>query len=101
MKVSYKNKRQAVDDNLSTEIKLSIKKSKQNPPTQRLQDLYIRRNITGDGNCLFRAVCFSLYKDDKGHAKLRHDVCEYMIANRSQFDGLLTQKKKLSHLISI
>ncbi|XP_062609537.1 uncharacterized protein LOC134271330 [Saccostrea cucullata] len=47
------------------------------------------RNISGDGNCFFRAVSFSLTNSEDFHHVLRNAVCEHMMKNKELFKPFL------------
>jgi hypothetical protein len=44
------------------------------------------RDISGDGNCLFRALCDQLEGSESNHLTYRKSVCEYMRKNRLEFE---------------
>lgn len=46
--------------------------------------------IPGDGNCLFRAVCMSLYGSDDSHLELRRVVAQYLRLNSEFFRPFIT-----------
>jgi len=83
------NKRKALPcDSLSEGFGPSNKKSKEysyNNQT-KLLDLYSRKVIESDGNCLFRAILYALLRDDSNHAEFRQSICDYMIKNKEDFD---------------
>jgi hypothetical protein len=54
------------------------------------EDEFIRENIKGDGNCLFRAILSCLFRDDEGHLELRKLVCEYMQEHVANFSNYMT-----------
>ena len=43
------------------------------------------RTITGDGNCLFRAIADQMTGSEKNHAKLRREAVDYVKLNRDDF----------------
>ena len=45
----------------------------------------MRRNVYGDGNCLFRAVCVGLFGTETRYAELRQVAVEYIRSNRALF----------------
>lgn len=49
------------------------------------------RDITGDGNCFFRALSDQLNGNESEHIRYRREVCKYMRENRDEFEV----KKKL------
>ncbi|KAK7206531.1 hypothetical protein BZA70DRAFT_106530 [Myxozyma melibiosi] len=57
-------------------------------PLLRAQGLYASQ-ITGDGNCLFRALADQLYGDPDLHFTVRRDVVEFLRANKDQYIGFL------------
>ena len=68
----------------------SDKLLKNNSLQQKLPSLtsrYHRKVIESDGNCLFRALSYSLYENETEHSEIRKKVCKYMLQNRSDFDG--------------
>ncbi|KAG9004802.1 hypothetical protein FRB94_002051 [Tulasnella sp. JGI-2019a] len=44
---------------------------------------------TGDGNCLFRALCDQLYGSPKEHLVLRREICEWMDVHREHYQGFV------------
>lgn len=80
--MGYKRK---ANSSITSEQKPQEKKLK----IRRLFDLYNRHNIQGDGNCLFRAILFSLYGNDDDYSKLRQEICDYMEANKSFYRELI------------
>ena len=44
------------------------------------------RDITGDGNCLFRAISDQIDGNESHHLKYRRETCEFMRANREDFE---------------
>lgn len=44
------------------------------------------RDVEGDGNCLFRALSDQMYGDQKRHPELRKLTCDYLEANKSDFE---------------
>jgi len=44
-----------------------------------------RHIISSDGNCLYRAILYSLFQDDKDHYQLRLDVCEHIYQNKIEY----------------
>lgn len=44
------------------------------------------RDVTGDGNCLFRALGDQLEGHGRNHLKHRHDVVAYMLDHREDFE---------------
>lgn len=44
------------------------------------------RDITGDGNCCFRALSDQMYGNESAHVEFRKRVCQYMRNNRDEFE---------------
>lgn len=44
------------------------------------------RDVEGDGNCLFRALSDQMYGDQKRHPELRKLTCDYLEANKADFE---------------
>ena len=51
-----------------------------------LLDVYSRKYIRGDGNCLFRAVLYCLFEDYQDHYDLCQECCDYMLLHRDNFE---------------
>ena len=43
------------------------------------------RDITGDGNCCFRAISDQIEGNERSHLDYRKRVCQYMRQNREEF----------------
>ena len=54
-----------------------------------LYDVFNQIRITGDGNCLFRAILYGLCKNDSEYSDLRQTVCDYISAHREDFDAFI------------
>ena len=39
---------------------------------------FTKKIIESDGNCLFRAILYCLFQNDKEHMQLRNDVCNFL-----------------------
>lgn len=50
-------------------------------------------NITGDGNCLFRALSDQLYGYPNQHAILRQNVCDYLESRSDKFAAFIDVEK--------
>ena len=59
------------------------KQTKLNPNETTIKRILVE----GDGNCLFRAILISLYRDDQSHKELRNLVCQYILKNKSDYSG--------------
>ena len=46
----------------------------------------------GDGNCLFRALSFTLFEDEGLHSKLRSDITQMINDNKHNFKPFLIQE---------
>lgn len=44
------------------------------------------KDVAGDGNCMFRAICDQMQGDPNNHATFRRQICDYMQANRDNFE---------------
>lgn len=71
-------------------------KTQQKKDEEVLLNSFIRETIDGDGNCLFRAILYSLYQDDSEHMELRLAVCQYMKRDRERWEPLITLTKKIN-----
>lgn len=66
-------------------------RSKERNVEVRNQDEYLndfglmRRQVLGDGNCLFRAISFVLLGDEDSHEYLRQTATEFMNENLHLF----------------
>ncbi|KAK4685620.1 OTU domain-containing protein 3, partial [Tremellales sp. Uapishka_1] len=47
------------------------------------------RDVTGDGNCLFRALADQLWGDMKRHVEIRKLVCDYLEMNQATMEGFV------------
>jgi hypothetical protein len=61
--------------------------------------------IVGDGNCLFRAISFSLFGHEDNHLQLRNMAVETLRGNIDIFrdyfiDGLVTAEEQIDHLVN-
>lgn len=56
-------------------------------------------NITGDGNCLFRALSDQLYGYPHQHAVLRQGVCDYLEARSDKFAGFIDVEKPFEEYV--
>ena len=62
-----------------TKRKISNKKKTQ--PGHKFKEI----NITGDGNCLFRALSMALKGDEEYHLDVRFEIMDYIKANEVDF----------------
>lgn len=66
--------------------------SSSNRLSKQLKGLgYMEKEVIGDGNCLFRAVCDQLEGNDNNYATIRHSVCNYMERNEKDFVTFLEE----------
>jgi OTU domain-containing protein 3 len=55
--------------------------------SQQLERLGLQlRDITGDGNCFFRALSDQMFGNESNHLEFRKRVCQYMLHNRAEFE---------------
>jgi hypothetical protein len=43
------------------------------------------RQVEADGNCMFRAVSFGVFKTENKHLDLRKLACFYLVSNREEY----------------
>jgi len=77
------------------EISESCEKERTFVPSKKKQKLtkdfkppasnFHRHIISSDGNCLYRAILYSFFQDDKDHYQLRLDVCEHIYQNKIEY----------------
>jgi OTU-like cysteine protease len=58
------------------------------------------RSMTGDGNCLFRALADQLGSNASRHAEFRHSIVEYMCANRDNFEPFIEDDVPFDRYVS-
>lgn len=90
--VGTKRKSPPINDNVEEVDKLEqvLKKLKMNPLSNGLlpfHSFFTRKIIVGDGNCLFRAILYSLTGNDSDHLSLREQICEYVVENQAKYKG--------------
>lgn len=56
-------------------------------------------NITGDGNCLFRALSDQLYGYPNQHAILRQSVCDYLESHSDKFAAFIDVEKPFEEYV--
>ena len=51
-----------------------------------------RKKITieGDGNCLFRALAYTIYKTQDMHIKMREMLASFLLKNKLEFQPFLS-----------
>ena len=62
---------------------------------KKIQECFEKIEIASDGNCLFRAILYCLFRDDSLYSNLREDVCKYMLGNRKTFESYLRNTETL------
>lgn len=55
--------------------------AQQNSTNQNIDQAFILHDITGDGNCLFRAISLYLYNTQENHLRPRADAVSYIRRN--------------------
>ena len=93
------NKRQCVHDKTPTAYSLQQEIQRK---TGRLANVHIY-NITGDGNCLFRALSLAVTRSQDQHVLLRSYIVNHMLhdSNRNSMEQLFLQKKgQNSHFLN-
>jgi len=55
--------------------------------------------ITGDGNCLFRAVAKMIYGDQEAHELVRSECCDFMIRHQPNFEPFITDDEPFAQYI--
>lgn len=57
------------------------------------------QQISGDGNCFFRAVTFYLSGSDNAHERMRLEMCKYLMRNQTLFQKLLRSNQSLQSYV--
>jgi hypothetical protein len=57
---------------------------------QALLQYLTNRNVIGDGNCFYRAACYSLHGSDACHTELRQELADYVLKQGSVLGGLVS-----------
>ena len=89
--ISKKRKDHPIDESFEGKPEkwnLELKKQKKNSSLKdipSLTSLFTRKIIVGDGNCLFRAILFSLTGEDSHHLNFRELLCQYILDNKSKY----------------
>lgn len=60
----------------------------------------IVKEITGDGNCFFRAISFSLTNSEAFHNVIRNAVCVHMMENGEMFKRYLNSDQSIENYLS-
>jgi len=94
MSFPYKNKRKALDDSLSSQKKKFKSSASNSKKESELFDLFTRKTITGDGNCLYRAILYSLFGDDREYESFRGVICDYMTIHRNEFESFVVTEEE-------
>ena len=53
------------------------------------------KGILGDGNCLFHALSFTLFKDEGLHSKTHSDITHMIDENKPNFRSFLIQETSI------
>jgi len=85
------------------DFKLKKLKTSLLPRNAVLDSVFTKEIIDGDGNCLFRAILFSLIKDDSDYKPFREILCDYIIKNKDKYsvffekgqEGLLSEMDEM------
>lgn len=66
-----------------------------------LQDYNLRiRDVSNDGNCLFRAVSDQLYGSEDAHLKLRERACDYLVEHKDHYQYFIDDEQSFDDYIS-
>ncbi|GAA5814957.1 hypothetical protein MFLAVUS_008460 [Mucor flavus] len=57
------------------------------------------KNITGDGNCLFRALSDQYYGYDSNHKSIRQEVCQFLKDNEEEYKFFVEDDQSFEHHI--
>lgn len=55
------------------------------------------KNITGDGNCLFRALSDQYYGQDSRHKEIRQEVCQFLRENEENYKFFVEDDQSFDH----
>ncbi|RCH89408.1 hypothetical protein CU098_009381, partial [Rhizopus stolonifer] len=55
------------------------------------------KNITGDGNCLFRSLSDQYYGHDGNHKAIRQEVCQYLRENEETYKFFVEDDQSFEH----
>ncbi|KAL0486038.1 hypothetical protein AKO1_012292 [Acrasis kona] len=64
----------------------------QNLDKQLLSHGLFIKKVTGDGNCLFRAISDQLLQSEKSYRTFREGICNYMVEQKDQFAPFIYDK---------
>lgn len=56
--------------------------------------------VSGDGNCLFRAVGDQLFGEESKHEFLREQVCDHLEVNKEEYKWFIEEDKNIDDYIS-
>lgn len=54
------------------------------------------KSMVPDGNCMFRAFAFYIYKDCEKHSRVRKEICDYIDANFEDFERFILKNERKS-----
>ncbi|KAG2234837.1 hypothetical protein INT48_000500 [Thamnidium elegans] len=57
------------------------------------------KNITGDGNCLFRALSDQYYGHDSNHKSIRQEICQFLKDNEEDYKFFVEDDQSFEHHI--
>ncbi|KAI8065413.1 hypothetical protein BC940DRAFT_304028 [Gongronella butleri] len=58
------------------------------------------KSISGDGNCLFRALADQYEGDDRHHRTLRHDICAFLRENKETYQFFVEDNREFDDHVS-
>lgn len=58
-----------------------------------LQQGWKIREVGADGNCMFRALAYQLYRDEERHLEVRQACLDYVVANKSHFENFINNEQ--------
>jgi hypothetical protein len=65
---------------------------------KQLRALSLRlKDVTGDGNCLFRALADQLLGDIDQHTRMRSEVCHFLAAHEDEFQYFVSEDDHRQH----
>lgn len=85
-----KNKLPAKEERQSLFFQPDLKKESRTEHSLLQEYGFIRKQIIGDGNCLFRAIAIQLNMEEEQHQEIRHIAVEYMRTHIDDFAGFIS-----------
>lgn len=58
------------------------------------------KEITGDGNCLFRSLSDQYFGVDKHHRSIRQEICQYLMNNKETYQYFVEDDQSFSQHLS-